>query len=282
MLRPLAGKCARWAADNAEKLKGARPELPDGLTGRQMDKIEPLVVIADAISEEAGKAVRLAATEASGAYDADLPIGVVLINDIRRLFDTKCIDKVSSQTLCEELVALEDRPWAEYGKSRKPISKNQVARLLRPFRVVPSTIRVADGLTPKGYQRDHFRDAFERYPADSENVDLPTYSHPDRHTATTQLGVRQNGDFQTATEDSCGGLKNGTFPYGEKDCGGVAVENPPNERDKEISTTANNGKGRRAVTSTPSNGGAVRNRSAVEDAEIDRLAAADGISEDIE
>jgi len=171
VLRPLAEKCARWAADNAEKLKGVRPELPNGLTGREMDKIEPIVVIADAISEEIGRAARLAAIDASGAHDTDLPIGVVLINDIRRLFETKSIDKVSSQTLCEELAALEDRPWGEYGKARKPISKNQIARLLRPFGVVPSTIRIADGLSLKGYQRDHFRDAFERYPDGSENVD---------------------------------------------------------------------------------------------------------------
>jgi hypothetical protein len=234
VLGPIAEKCARWAADNAEKLKGARPELPDGLSGREMDKWEGLIAIADLIGEEAGKAARLAATEVSGAHDADMSIGVLLINDIRRLFDTKNLDKVSSQTLSEELALLEDRPWAEYGEP-KPISKNQVARLLRPFEVKPHTVRLSEDLTLKGYERDDFRDAFERYPADPKNVDSPILGTPDRNTVTTQRAVGRNGDFQTATGNPCGGLKNGTFPYGEKGCDGVTVETPLYEGDGALS-----------------------------------------------
>ena len=71
VLDPLAAKCARWASDNVEVLKGARPDFPDSMSGRDMDKWEPLLAIADAIGGEEGKAARLAAIAASGAHDAD-------------------------------------------------------------------------------------------------------------------------------------------------------------------------------------------------------------------
>jgi hypothetical protein len=57
---------------------------------------------------------------------------------------------------------MEDRPWAEYGRQAKPISKNQIARLLKSFGIRPGTKR--DGKeTFKGYYRSQFEDAFARY-----------------------------------------------------------------------------------------------------------------------
>jgi hypothetical protein len=248
VLGPLAEKCARWAADNAGKLKGSRPELPDILSGREQDKWEPLVAIADAISPEAGEAARFAATNCSGATGADAPIGVALISDIRRLFDANRLDRFSSQTMCEELAALdEDRPWAEYGKTRKPLSKNQLARLLRPFSITPRTVRLPDGSTPKGYQLSDFEDAFARYLGDLKSTDAPIFGDRDRHTATAAGRVRQTDDFQSATEVPCGGSKNSTSPNAENGCGVVAVQNDLNGCAQQISN-----------------------------AEIDRLAAEDG------
>ena len=37
------------------------------------------------------------------------------------------------------LVAMEGRPWAEFGKARKPITKNRLAALLGGFHVVPDS-----------------------------------------------------------------------------------------------------------------------------------------------
>ena len=86
VLDPLAAKCVRWAADNIQTLKGARPKLPDSMSGRDMDKWEPLIAIADAIGGEAGEAARLAAIAVSGGRADDAPLGVALLADVRALF----------------------------------------------------------------------------------------------------------------------------------------------------------------------------------------------------
>ena len=67
--------------------------------------------------------------------------------------------RLSSEALVEHLVSLEDWPWPEWGKARKPLSKVQVARMLKPLGVSPGTIRLADGSTPKGC----YKSAFARY-----------------------------------------------------------------------------------------------------------------------
>ncbi len=228
LLDPLAAKCARWAADNAEALKGARPEFPDSMSGRDMDKWEPLIAIADAIGGEYAKHARAAAAAASGAHDAaSAPLGIALLADIRGLFDEKATDRFSSKALCETLATIEGRPWGEYGRAQKPISQNQLAQVLKPFSIVSHTIRLADDSTPKGYTRSDFEEAFVRYLSDPITADAPLSGDPNRHTATSQRAVGENSDFQGATEGQCGAAKNGTSPHGEKDCGGVAVQNSP-------------------------------------------------------
>jgi hypothetical protein len=67
-----------------------------------------------------------------------------------------------SADLVKDLAALEDRPWAALGKTNKPITQNRVADIVRQFTIFSGTIRVGDK-TPKGYQRDQFRDAWSRY-----------------------------------------------------------------------------------------------------------------------
>ncbi len=56
---------------------------------------------------------------------------------------------------------MEDRPWPEW-KSGKPITLRQVAKLLGPFGIAPSTIRTMAG-TAKGYLLNQFEEAFRRY-----------------------------------------------------------------------------------------------------------------------
>lgn len=65
--------------------------------------------------------------------------------------------------MVKELAEIEGREWAEYGKSRKPISTNQLAKLLRLFNVLPRTVKFLDGKTAKGYHREMFDEVFERY-----------------------------------------------------------------------------------------------------------------------
>jgi Protein of unknown function (DUF3631) len=77
---------------------------------------------------------------------------------------SKCSARPSkfAEDLVAYLVSREDRPWPEWGKTRKPISKVQLARILKPFRISPGTVRLDDGITAKGYHKSAFEDAFAR------------------------------------------------------------------------------------------------------------------------
>jgi hypothetical protein len=71
---------------------------------------------------------------------------------------------MSSAGLVAELVKDETGPWVTYGRSGKPINQRQVANLLAEFHIHPKNMRVA-GIAgvPKGYAKESFTDAFERY-----------------------------------------------------------------------------------------------------------------------
>src|SRR5207249_3924341 len=103
-------------------------------------------------------------------------VGTLLLADIADLFATDGTDKLPSNKLAESLAAIEGRPWAEWGKHRKPISPNQLANQLRRFGVSPHGIRIGDE-TPRGYVLDDFGEAFERY--------LPKPPLPECNSATT-------------------------------------------------------------------------------------------------
>jgi hypothetical protein len=91
-----------------------------------------------------------------------------LLADIREAFhetmmgETKVAAEISSADLVKRLVAMEGRPWAEIGKSRKPLTQNKLARMLKPLGIGPNDIGPEDNRL-KGYKRERFNEAFERY-----------------------------------------------------------------------------------------------------------------------
>jgi hypothetical protein len=237
-LEPIADRCARWAIDNVGQIIGKEPQL-DFEDGRDCDKWEPLVAIADYLDAKLGEWVRQIAASMIGETGTDnQSIPILLLADIKQLFDIKLdrqhsnADKYASQGLCDDLASLEDRPWRALpsgkGNEPKPITQNRLALMLKDFQIAPHTIRLADHSTPKGYGRPDFEDAWTRYVTDEKKRDPDTEADPNRHNATTQRAQRESPDSHTATGDPCGGLKNGSKPLGENDCGGVADRNGKN------------------------------------------------------
>jgi hypothetical protein len=210
--------------------------MPKELSGRDQDKWEPLIAIAEAIGGDLPQLMRAAAVAAAGNRSASETVGLVLLGDLKAMFDERATDRLSSQDIVAELAALEGRPWAEYGRG-KPISKNQLAELLNVFTIQSATIRLPDGKTPKGYMRKQFDDVFNRYfpaqrskpdgsPSPPLPLDTPRIADFERHNDTTAGGVGPDGDFQSATKGACGVSENGSNPNAEKDCGDVAVKKP--------------------------------------------------------
>jgi putative DNA primase/helicase len=160
-LDQLSRKVARWAADNAQRLRRADPAMPAGVFNRLADNWRPLLAIADAAAGEWPERTRQAIRPGARSGRDEQSVRELLLADIRAIFAERGIDRLPSAELVAALVAIEGRPWPEW-KTGKPISANGVARLLARFDIIPETIRVG-ARTPKGYQRVRFGDAFLRY-----------------------------------------------------------------------------------------------------------------------
>jgi putative DNA primase/helicase len=159
----LCQKCARWAADNFAALKDCDPQLPDTAFNRLADNWRPLFAIAQLLGANWPKRASEAFAKLASTNDLDAQgVGITVLADIAAIFGKEGTDKLPSVKLTDSLAAIEGRPWAEWGRQRKPISPNQLANLLRPFGISPQGIRIGDE-TLRGYLLEHFQEQFDRY-----------------------------------------------------------------------------------------------------------------------
>ena len=162
LLQQIAKMCARWADDNASAVADADPDME--MINRNRDNWRPLFCIADTIGEDWPDRFRDAAA-ALAARESET-FGVMLLSDIKMLFEQSSTDRLASAEICNLLAAMENRPWAEWKASKvaspKPITKNQLAQLHKPFHMVSDSVRIDDH-TPKGCYLPQFAEAFERY-----------------------------------------------------------------------------------------------------------------------
>jgi hypothetical protein len=214
-------KIARWAVDRKEELANAMPDLPPELDDRAANNWEMLLAIADLAGGEWPEEARQAAVTLSGERSESGSIGEQLLERLHRLFRERQADRLPSAEICEFLTGLEGEPWREYGRHEKPITQNQVARLLKRFHVAPRTIRVGDQ-TPKGYLL-----------ADLEKV-FDVYVAPQTATAPHPNEENDSSEDRTATAEKDVAADLNGFAHGENSCGGVADENAENEKELEI------------------------------------------------
>lgn len=150
----------RWASDYADQLRDADPDMPDELHDRAADNWRPLLAIADLAGGDWPVRARSAAKELTLARADRDTIEVLLLGDIRGIFESQQ-GPLSSASLCDVLAQLQDRPWSEW-KHGRPITQRQLARLLDKFGIQPQSIRVGDRVL-RGYPEAAFDDAFIRY-----------------------------------------------------------------------------------------------------------------------
>lgn len=145
--------------------------VPEELNDRAADSWEPLIAIADAVGGSWPLRARLAAITLSSEVDDQVSSGVRLLGDIRDVFGDDI--HLPTSELLRRLHDLDEGPWADwYGK---PLTPRGLARLLVPYRVVP-TLKRLGGAPTRGYFRDEFVDSWGRY-------------LPPRETVTSVTGV---------------------------------------------------------------------------------------------
>jgi len=213
-LEPLRRRAARWAADNGDQIRDADPDVPPSLNDRAADIWRPLLAIADAAGGQwptQARDVALALTDTEATAD---DVKGQLLADVREIFDVLHADRLTSEALVEQLCKLTTRPWGE-GRRGKPLNQNGLARLLRPFDIVPKTIRLGSN-TAKGYERADFNDAFSRYIPAEEGVS-------NRNTVTTIDSIDQSACSEPSQQQVVLRFENERKPLGDKDCDGVTV-----------------------------------------------------------
>jgi putative DNA primase/helicase len=213
---PIAQELASWAQDALADLAESRPNIPDALDDRAEETWEPLLAIADLAGGAWPERARLAAIELSASREtADEALGPWLLRDIRDVLSSRGVDRMSSADLAASLAEIETSPWGEI--RGKALDARALARRLRPFKIRPRSVRLADDTTPKGYLLEQFQDAFARYLGDLE-----------RHTGTTAQPSGFAHDPQTphvasdespdcASANGCGDVADGSPPIAEDD-----------------------------------------------------------------
>jgi len=156
----------RWAATCQLQTD---PPMPPELRNRAADNWRVLLAIADDLGH--GEEARAAAI-ALNAGRGDEDTGVLLLADIRTVFDTRGVDRISSAELVRGLIELDDAQWGEWrgtndARSPRKLSQTDVAHLLRPFGIRPTSIwptkRTPSSKSRKGYRRADFTKAWDSY-----------------------------------------------------------------------------------------------------------------------
>lgn len=126
---------------------------------------------------------------------------------------------LSAQEICDALSEMEHRPWPEFGKHKKPITQNQLARLLDQFKIRPKKLYEGSSREnqnrPRGYFRSQFEKDWQRY--------LAPQGADNRYDRTTPTAAGTSGTFQpvrpnpsyqlpTGTTESVVPPENGTNP----------------------------------------------------------------------
>jgi putative DNA primase/helicase len=187
LCEPLRRQAARWANDALEALKKLEPEPPEGLNDRAADNWLPLIAIADHCGGRWPEQAREAAKALCALSDESEDSAVVdLLQELKTIFSER--DRISSADLAERLGGQSEKRWADWRRG-KPITQRQVARLLAPLKIKPSSIRIGDE-TPRGYLREWFNDPFARYLPD---LIRNSATNEENQEVTKKIDPQQNG-----------------------------------------------------------------------------------------
>lgn len=158
-LCPLRRKTLTWCIASFRKLQDKPIDPPDKGNDRALDNWIPLFTIAEYIGGD--WPTRCNRAYSSLTTETELPLQTHLLADINRVFKQHTELKISTEELIGKLCADTEAPWltCNYGKKLTP---RFMAKLLKPYSITPKTMRWGE-TTKRGYEREQFQDAFERY-----------------------------------------------------------------------------------------------------------------------
>jgi Protein of unknown function (DUF3631)/RepB DNA-primase from phage plasmid len=203
----LCRKVARWTADNRARLEAATPDVPAQLSNRNADNWAELLTIAALHGDVWAERARRAALSLTRTDSDDAGYGIALLEDIKTAIGKA--EQISTDNLLRSLHAMTERPWCEYGRARKPITPRQLASLLRPFGIASGTIRESEISTPKGYRREQFESAWDRYLSATAPQPRQSATFSDFSSATNNPVVADRDSENSRRSAACGAVADG-------------------------------------------------------------------------
>jgi Protein of unknown function (DUF3631) len=181
-LKVLRDQLHEWVRGSLDSLREAVPDLP--VEDRAADTWEPLFAVAELAGGDWPRRARTACLVLSGEEPDDARIGTKLLADLKTIWGAD-EEHLFSTTIIERLCKIEEAPWSEWGRERKPITQRGLAELLRPYRVKPKTVRERGvEKTSRGYSRSDLTDPWTRYDTGD------TATQDDENTAPTSEDER--------------------------------------------------------------------------------------------
>jgi len=205
----LAGKLARFAIDNREAVRMARPAEIEGLNDRANDCWEPLLAVAEVARGNWPRLARQSAVTLHGLEGEAPSIGAELLADIKTVFDDKRSSKLFSADLLAALVADDESPWAAWNRG-KPMTPRQLSTKLGEFGIKPKKLRIGYDTGKKGYERADFVEVWSRYlsadtPRETSTSLQPTTgaAYSEFQSSTGVHGVDDKATLKATTGAGC-------------------------------------------------------------------------------
>ena len=146
-----------WA--HGQSTEPVWPDLPPGVEDRDADVWEPLVAVADMVGGVWPALARAAAVAlVAASKEAEPSLGIKLLGDLRIVFDDS--EQMTTAAILQALREMPESPWNDL--RGRPLDDRRLAARLRQYGIKPRVLRVS-GATPRGYRREDFFDAWERY-----------------------------------------------------------------------------------------------------------------------
>jgi hypothetical protein len=181
----LAARLRDWS-NAVNPIEEGWPTMPPGVDDRDADVWEALLAVADAAGGHWPKSARVAAVTAVTAARRRPPsIGVLLLRDIKKVFDAFHGEKLLTEAIIRGLSGMEESPWATLRKG-EPIDSRGLANRLRKYGISSKAQRVGEDVF-KGYARSQFEDAWKRYVNDLEVDEDPANPHLEGNESVTPV-----------------------------------------------------------------------------------------------
>lgn len=167
----LQSKLARFRDDYSDRVKHARPHLPDWLGDREQDNFEPLLQVATVAGDQwlacAIQAIQLMVAQTQTPNNAN-----ELLADIQEVFEAKSVNKITTSELITALCDDAEKSWLTYNRGRQ-LTPRQLSSKLKNYSITSKQMRFNTyENASRGYELTQFTDVFERYLTDPQNLPL--------------------------------------------------------------------------------------------------------------